>query len=357
MWPTSRWTPFAARCARGDTAIALKPKEYALLEFLMRNSDRPVTKALIIEHVWDIHFDSISNVVEVHINSLRNKIDRGFERRAHSHRARGRLRAHGHAVVTLTLRARLAAISTIVFGLLLAALSILSYGVLARRLDSDVTERLIQLTDGLHGYLRFDGGVPWVDFDATDSDQATFVHEATRYYQIYDLPTGRLLAESTGLAPLGLRLTSTEVRAFRAQPKPFDIATEYGRLRISNSVRTMPDGQAYLLQVGVSLAAMDDALRRYRGLLLLYAPAALLIAMFAAWWLSGFALAPLSRMADEARRDRRARRSSGGFRCAAWTMNWIRWRRPSTVRSPGSKRRSARCVSSAPRSRTSCARR
>ena len=63
---------------RGDTAIDLKPKEYALLEFLMRNSDRPLTKALIIEHVWDIHFDSVSNVVEVHINSLRNKIDKGF---------------------------------------------------------------------------------------------------------------------------------------------------------------------------------------------------------------------------------------------------------------------------------------
>jgi two-component system OmpR family sensor kinase len=203
--------------------------------------------------------------------------------------------------VTLTLRARLAAISAIVFGLLLAALSILSYGVLARRLDSDVTERLVQLTDGLHGYLRFDGGVASLAFDAADSDQAAFVHEATRYYQIYDLATGRLVVESNGLAPLGLHLTSAEVGAFRARPKPFDIATEYGRLRISNSVRTVSDGQAYLLQVGVSLAAMDGALRRYRGLLLWYAPAALLIAMFAAWWLSGFALVPLSRMADEAR--------------------------------------------------------
>ena len=63
---------------RDGIMVALKPKEYALLEFLMRHSDRPVTKSLIIEHVWDIHFDSISNVVEVHINSLRNKIDRGF---------------------------------------------------------------------------------------------------------------------------------------------------------------------------------------------------------------------------------------------------------------------------------------
>ncbi|HEU5255503.1 MAG TPA: response regulator transcription factor, partial [Vicinamibacterales bacterium] len=55
---------------RAGKTIDLKPKEYALLEFLVRNSDRPVTKSLIIEHVWNIHFDSVSNVVEVHINSL-----------------------------------------------------------------------------------------------------------------------------------------------------------------------------------------------------------------------------------------------------------------------------------------------
>src|SRR5262245_11879506 len=65
------------RVSRGGRPIELKPKEYSLLEFLAHNSDRPVTRSHIIEHVWDIHFDSISNVVEVHINSLRNKIDRG----------------------------------------------------------------------------------------------------------------------------------------------------------------------------------------------------------------------------------------------------------------------------------------
>jgi DNA-binding response OmpR family regulator len=63
---------------RGGRPIDLKPKEYALLEYLMRHSGRPLTKSLIIEHVWDIHFDSVSNVIEVHINSLRNKIDREF---------------------------------------------------------------------------------------------------------------------------------------------------------------------------------------------------------------------------------------------------------------------------------------
>jgi DNA-binding response OmpR family regulator len=65
------------RVTRGARAIELKPKEYALLEFLAQHCDRPLTRSHIIEHVWDIHFDSISNVVEVHINSLRNKIDRG----------------------------------------------------------------------------------------------------------------------------------------------------------------------------------------------------------------------------------------------------------------------------------------
>jgi len=63
---------------RGGQAIDLKLKEYALLEFLLRNAHRAVTRTMIVEHVWDIHFDSISNVVDVHINSLRNKIDKGF---------------------------------------------------------------------------------------------------------------------------------------------------------------------------------------------------------------------------------------------------------------------------------------
>jgi DNA-binding response OmpR family regulator len=63
---------------RAGRAIDLKPKEYALLEFLMRNLHRPVTRTMIVEHVWDIHFDSVSNVVDVHVNALRNKIDREF---------------------------------------------------------------------------------------------------------------------------------------------------------------------------------------------------------------------------------------------------------------------------------------
>jgi two-component system, OmpR family, copper resistance phosphate regulon response regulator CusR len=64
--------------SRGGRRIDLRAKEYALLEFLRRHSGRPVARSQIIEHVWNIHFNSSSNVVEVHINALRKKVDRGF---------------------------------------------------------------------------------------------------------------------------------------------------------------------------------------------------------------------------------------------------------------------------------------
>jgi DNA-binding response OmpR family regulator len=64
--------------SRDGHRIELTPKEYSLLEFLMRHANRPVSRTMIIEHVWDIHFDGISNVVDVHINWLRQKIDKGF---------------------------------------------------------------------------------------------------------------------------------------------------------------------------------------------------------------------------------------------------------------------------------------
>jgi DNA-binding response OmpR family regulator len=69
----------ARQVRRAGNIIDLKMKEYALLEFLLRNAHRAVTRTMIVEHVWDIHFDSVSNVVDVHINSLRNKIDKGFQ--------------------------------------------------------------------------------------------------------------------------------------------------------------------------------------------------------------------------------------------------------------------------------------
>ena len=68
----------AHRVTRGGTPIALKPREFALLEFMMRHAGQVVTRTMLLEHVWEYHFDPQTNVVDVHISKLRQKIDAGF---------------------------------------------------------------------------------------------------------------------------------------------------------------------------------------------------------------------------------------------------------------------------------------
>jgi two-component system, OmpR family, response regulator len=63
---------------RGEAAIELQPLEFSLLEYLLRNAGRVVSKTMIMEHVWDYHFDPQTNVVESRIYKLREKIDKGF---------------------------------------------------------------------------------------------------------------------------------------------------------------------------------------------------------------------------------------------------------------------------------------
>ena len=64
---------------RGGTPIELRPREFALLEYLMRNAGRVVSKTMILSHVWDYSFDPGTNVVDVLVYRLRDKIDKGFE--------------------------------------------------------------------------------------------------------------------------------------------------------------------------------------------------------------------------------------------------------------------------------------
>lgn len=63
---------------RGGAEIAMQPREFRLLEYLMRNQGHTVTRTMLLEHVWDYHFDPQTNVIDVHISRLRGKIDKGF---------------------------------------------------------------------------------------------------------------------------------------------------------------------------------------------------------------------------------------------------------------------------------------
>jgi two-component system OmpR family response regulator len=64
---------------RAGRALDLQPREFRLLEYLMRHSGQVVTRTMLLEYVWDYHFDPQTNIIDVHISRLRGKIDKGFE--------------------------------------------------------------------------------------------------------------------------------------------------------------------------------------------------------------------------------------------------------------------------------------
>jgi DNA-binding response OmpR family regulator len=75
---------------RAGKKVDLQPREFALLEYLMRNAGRVVSKMMIIEHVWGYDFDPLTNVVDVLVSRLRNKVDREFEKKLiQTHRGLG----------------------------------------------------------------------------------------------------------------------------------------------------------------------------------------------------------------------------------------------------------------------------
>jgi two-component system OmpR family response regulator len=70
----------AHKVTRSQEAISLQPREYKLLEYLMKNAGQVVTRTMLLENVWEYHFDPQTNVIDVHISRLRQKIDKGYEK-------------------------------------------------------------------------------------------------------------------------------------------------------------------------------------------------------------------------------------------------------------------------------------
>src|SRR6201993_2186534 len=66
------------KVTRGNESIELAPKEFSILEYLMRNRGRPLSRTMIVEHVWDMDYDGLTNIVDVYIRHLRSKIDDKF---------------------------------------------------------------------------------------------------------------------------------------------------------------------------------------------------------------------------------------------------------------------------------------
>jgi two-component system, OmpR family, response regulator len=72
---------YSRRVTRGGREIELTAKEFQLLELLMRHAGKVVTRTMLLEHVWDLHFDPQTNLIDVHMSRLRSAVERGFSRR------------------------------------------------------------------------------------------------------------------------------------------------------------------------------------------------------------------------------------------------------------------------------------
>jgi two-component system OmpR family response regulator len=68
------------KVTRAGKPVALQPREFKLLEYLMRHANQVVTRTMLLESVWDYRFDPQTNVIDVHVSKLRQKIDAGFAR-------------------------------------------------------------------------------------------------------------------------------------------------------------------------------------------------------------------------------------------------------------------------------------
>jgi heavy metal sensor kinase len=198
------------------------------------------------------------------------------------------------------IRARLTVTYALVFVALLGAFGVVSYRVLKNGLDDALSDELVNRAAALRGYLRFTKDNATLSFNHDDPEEAYFIQISTRYYQIYEIGTGRLMAQSPELEILGLDLNPEEVES-QVQGGPFsDVHTDHGDLRFRNEVIEQ-DGRTFLFQIGASMVPMQDALRRYFELMLWLIPLNLVIASIVGWWAAGRALLPVTRLAATAR--------------------------------------------------------
>jgi heavy metal sensor kinase len=198
------------------------------------------------------------------------------------------------------LRFRLTVLYTAIFAVLLTGFFAAAYYLLANQLDGAATDELVELAMGLKGYLRFENNQPVLAFDENDPEVVFFVRTATRYYQVYDLSTGAVLAQSPDVQFLGLELTLNELRAITEFPVITDVQTDRGRLRFFNDRVLSDSGGTYFIQVGTSVEPVQLALQhfiRFAGWLV---PFGALVAASVGWVMAGRTLSPIKNITKAA---------------------------------------------------------
>ncbi|HYR42645.1 MAG TPA: heavy metal sensor histidine kinase [Terriglobia bacterium] len=200
----------------------------------------------------------------------------------------------------LTLRIKLTLFYSITVSVLLTGFALVYYRVLSVGLDRDLTQEVIDRTSGLRGYLRFEEGLPAFAYDPNDPDEVSFINTATRYYQVYEIRQGTVLAESDELRASGIQYSAQDLARYaQGPPTLIDVQTDQGKLRLRNEA-VPAEGDLYLLVVGASMQSMEDTLNSLVTALAWLIPTGVFLAAVASWFMAGKALKPVAALGKAA---------------------------------------------------------
>jgi heavy metal sensor kinase len=200
----------------------------------------------------------------------------------------------------LTLRTKLTLFYSLIVSILLTGFALIYYRVLTTGMDSDLTQDILDRTSGLRGYLRFEDGQPVFVYDENEPEEVTFIDQATRYYQVYEIGTGQLLRESGELQNSQVRFSPADIQNYASTAPSFvDIHTDQGRIRLRNEI-VSANGSNYLLFVGASMKPFEETVNSFLEGLAWLIPSGVLLAAIASWFMAGKALEPVAALGKAA---------------------------------------------------------
>ncbi len=202
----------------------------------------------------------------------------------------------------LKLRTKLTLFYSVMFTLLLTVACVLFYNLLAYQLDRDLRYELSERTAALRGYLHFEGDQTILTYDESDPEEAFFIGNATRYYQVYDAVSGTLILRSDQIQALGFQYTPEEVRELVSHGIEFtEVDTDQVKILLHNNIVRPGHGRTYLLQCGAPLTLRDNALSGLLRIILWLLPSGIVLSVLSGIWMSGRALRPMEMLSAAAR--------------------------------------------------------
>ena len=243
-----------------------------MLEYFMRHTGRVLTRPMISEHVWNQDFDTFTNVIDVYVNYLRNKIDRGRTRKADPYHSWQWIHVEGGL---MPLRVRLTLWYGTALALILITFSVVLYTITERSLRDQVDESLQETAEAAVRSLEERGFLPLIDEDEL-LNQFPELARIDKFFQIFS-PSGTITLRSPNIRQHEVPLSRKALEVAFTGRTIFESAKYPNEppLRLISVPIVYRGSLLYVVQVGTSLEAVDGTLHRFLIVLLVMTPIAL----------------------------------------------------------------------------------